>query len=226
MRRFLRGVAIALVIECLLAMPAVAQPSVSTILSNGPLTRIAVSTELNCQVAHSGDQAFEFYDGSSEIGACGTFLSLDRTLYGPSQIPSGISPDIVWTGVSQSAVTGSGSQSDPYTITTVADAGTSARVTETDSYVTGVESYRTDIHIENRGGVAINGFLYRVADCYLQNSNVGVGRIDNGAPACVASASPGARIEQWVPLTEGSHSYAGPYAQNWSYVRTQVQLPD
>jgi hypothetical protein len=225
-RRLLGGVAVALILVCLSVMPAAAQPSVTTILSHGPLTRVSVSTELNCQVAHQGDDSYEFYDGVSDIGACGTFLSLNKTLYGPSEVPAGISPDAVWTGVSQSAVSGSGSQSDPYTITTVVDAGTSARVTETDSYVTGLESYRTDIHIENRGSVDINGFLYRAADCYLQNSDTGVGRIDSGAPACVASAAPGARIEQWVPLTEGSHSYAGPYGENWNLVMSQQQFPD
>src|SRR4051794_33450837 len=151
MRRLLGGVAVALVMACLLAMPAVAQPSVRTILSNGPLIRVAVSTELNCQVTHTGDQALELYDGFSEIGACGTFLSLNRTLYGPSQIPAGLSVQTVFTTVSQSSVTGSGSEADPYTVTTVADAGTLARVTEIDSYVVGRESYRTDVQVQNRG---------------------------------------------------------------------------
>ena len=226
MRRLLGGVALALVMACMLATPVVAQPSVADIVSNGPLTRVAVSTELNCQVAHQGDESFEFYDGSSELGACGTWLSLNKVLYGPSEVPAGFSPQAVWTGVSQSAVTGSGSQADPYTITTVADAGSSARVTEIDSYVTGLESYRTDITIENRGATAINGFLYRAADCYLQDSDVGVGRIDDGAPACVASALPGARIEQWVPLTQGSHAFAGQYDDNWALIQAQQQYPD
>ena len=223
MRRLVGGIALALAACALASMvvlaqtaepPAVpAQPSVVDIVSTGPLTKIAVSSELNCQVAHQGDQSFEFYDGFTEIGACGTFLSLNKTLYGPSEIPSGPSPQVVWTGVSQSAVTGSGSEADPYTITTVADAGPSARVTEIDSYVTGRESYRTDIQVANLGSVAINGFLYRGADCYLQDSDTGVGRIDDGAPSCVASAAPGARVEQWLPLTAGSHAYAGPYAR-------------
>src|SRR4051794_18528947 len=166
MRRLLGGFAVALAMACLLTAPAAAQPSIVDIVSSGPLTRIAVSSELNCQVAHQGDQSFEFFDGFSEIGACGTFLSLNKTLYGPSLIPSGPDAQVAWTAVSQSAVTGSGSEADPYTITTVADAGTSARVTEIDTYVTGRESYRTDVQIENRGGGAINGFLYRGADCY------------------------------------------------------------
>jgi hypothetical protein len=225
-RRLLGGVAVALVMVCLLATPSAAQPSVTAITSNGPLTRIAVSTELNCQVAHQGDQSYEFYDGLSDVAACGTFLSLNGVLYGPSEIPAGFSPQAVWTGVSQSTVTGSGTDADPFTITTVADAGPSARVTEIDSYAAGKESYRTDIQIQNRGSAAINGFLYRAADCYLQDSDVGVGRIDDGAPACVASDQPGARIEQWVPLTSGSHAFAGQYFDNWNFIQAQQQYPD
>jgi uncharacterized repeat protein (TIGR01451 family) len=206
--------------------PVPGLPTVTDILSAGPLNRVAVSTQLNCQVGHVGDEDFEFYDGFSELGACGTLLSLGGTLYGPSELPAGPGGQQTYTLVSQSPVSGSGSESDPLVVTTVVNAGPSMRLTEIDSYVVGRESYRTDIQMENTGGAPAGGILYRAADCYLQNSDTGIGRIDAGAPACVASSDPGARIEQWLPVTPGSHAYAGPYGQNWQYIVDQQQFPD
>src|SRR5262249_2861392 len=148
-----------------LAAPATAQPSVVDIVSRGPLTRIAISSELNCQVGHQGDEAYEFFDGSSEIAACATILSVNGTQYGPSEIPAAALELAPWTPISQSAVTGNGSSDSPYTVTTVVGAGPSVRLTEVDSYVTGLESYRTDLTLQNAGGTPVSGVLYRAGDC-------------------------------------------------------------
>ena len=79
------------------------------IASIGPLTRIIVTDDLNCQVAHQADTAFEFFGG--EIGACGTFLAVDGRLFGPAFVPAGLGLGGLtpWTPVSQSAVSGNGS---------------------------------------------------------------------------------------------------------------------
>src|SRR5262249_34927444 len=113
-RRLLGAVVFALVALALLGGSVLAQdspppePAVADIVSSGPLTRIAVSSELNCQVGHHGDISYEFFDGSSEIGACATILSLNGTQFGPSEIPAGLEGLAPWTPVSQSAVTGNG----------------------------------------------------------------------------------------------------------------------
>src|SRR4051794_13958316 len=85
--------------------------------SSGPLTRIIVSPDLACQVAHVDDLAFELFGG--ETGSCGTFLALGGNVYGPE---TGNSTTVAYTPVSQTPTTGSGSQNDPLRLVTVADA--------------------------------------------------------------------------------------------------------
>ena len=60
----------------------------------------------------------------------------------------------------------------------------------------------------------------RAADCYLQESDAGFGDVDadTGAVACRGAELtdqgpiPGDRIEQWFPLTPGSHFFEAGYA--------------
>ena len=108
----------------------------ASINSSGPLTRVEISDTLNCAVDHAGDVSPEFYGDT----ACGTLLAVDGTLYSPPSIPagSGANPRTAFTAVSQSAVTGTGTSADPFTIVTVVALGTSGvQITETDSYVVG-----------------------------------------------------------------------------------------
>ena len=80
--------------------------------------------------------------------------------------------------MSQSAVTGSGTTASPYKVVTVVDGTDSGvRVTETDSYVVGEESYRTDVAVTNTGTAATTAVLYRGGDCYLQDSDYGYGAL-------------------------------------------------
>lgn len=222
MRRVVRGGA-GLVLLLLVASPAKsADPTVTTITSSGPLTRVAISTELNCQVAHAGDAGFEFFDPTSTLGACGTFLALEGTLYGPSSVASAPIATTGWTAVSQSPVGGSGTDADPLRITTVVDAGASGlRLEEIDSYVLGRESYRTDVRITNQSGGQRRGVLYRAGDCFLQDSDTGYGRLEGGAPACLVSQSQGTRVEQWLPLTPGSAATEDEYGTVWTAIGQQ-----
>jgi hypothetical protein len=195
------------------------------IVSDGPLTRIIVSGDLNCQVTHEADTSFEFFGG--ELGACGTFVAIGDAVHGPAAVPSGGFGITPWVPVSQTPVTGSGSGGDPYRVVTVAEAsGTSIRVEQTDTYVEGEESYRTDLRIVNDGASEERLIVYRAADCYLQDSDVGFGRVDDGAPACVISQASDARIEQWVPLTPGSRYTEGQYTTVWQQIADRTPFPN
>jgi uncharacterized repeat protein (TIGR01451 family) len=216
---------IALSVVALGAPPALAVP----IGSPGPLTTVDVSTDLNCAVNHSGDAAGEFYGDT----ACGTLLASAGTLYGPAEIPAGddASPRTAFTPVSQSAVTGSGTGADPFTVVTVVSLGTSPlRITETDSYVTGEESYRTDVTVTNIGDLAASAILYRAGDCYLQNSDTGFGASDPsvGSVSCVVDDGglPGTRIEQWFPLSAGSHYIEDFFGNVWAAIGAQTAFTD
>ncbi len=221
--------AAALAIAAIGLAPAWSSPAAGAdgeITSDGPLTRILVTPDLNCQVAHEDDISFEFFGG--EAGACGTFLSVGGSLYGPASVPPvGLVGSEAWTADSQSAVVGSGRTGDPFRLVTMVEAGDAGiRVEQTDSYEVGQESYRTDVRISNAGDREQRAILYRAGDCFLQDSDVGFGRVDEGAPACVISQASDARIEQWVPVTPGSRYFEGGYSDVWERVGSGASFPD
>lgn len=159
-------------------IPAAPEASATTtsqdIASAGPLTHVYIGNELSCQVAHTGDTDLELYPPDAIPGDCGTFVVVDGTLYAPDfgahddTATGGLDDYTAFTPVSQTAVTGSGTAGDPYTVVTVADAGSSGiRVTETDRYVAGDESYRTDLTVQNLGNASQDVSVYRAGDCYL-----------------------------------------------------------
>lgn len=218
------AMAVGLIVHALV-WPLAAAAIDGEITSDGPLTRIIVTPDLNCQVSHQADVSFEFFGGES--GACGTFLAVGGTLYGPASIPSGGLVSQPWTPVNQAPATGSGRGGDPFRLVTVVEAGDlGLRVEQTDSYQIGEESYRTDLRISNSGGSEQRAILYRAADCYLQDSDSGFGRVDDGAPACVISQADDARIEQWVPLTGGSRYFEGGFSDVWQRVSSQEPFPN
>ncbi len=215
---------------CLLAGASLAlssTASAASIVSAGPLTSITISPDLNCNVLHTGDASPEWFGGT----ACGT-LAVDQstaTLYGPLSIPAGggATPRTAFTPISQTGPTGTGTSLDPFKIVTVAALGLSGlTITQTDSYVVGQESYRTDVQISNSNLTSRSVRLYAAGDCYLQNSDYGYGRVDGSAVACTATANPGSRIEQLFPLTSGSSYMEALYSTMWSQIGAQAAGPN
>lgn len=204
----------------------------TTISSPGPLNNIFLSNEGNCQVDHTGDAEHEFF--GAVPGACATLIATGGTLYGPSSIPAGGSaaPRTTFTAFSQTGVTGSGTSADPFQVVTVLDAGsTGLRLTETDSYVVGTESYRTDVLVSNNGTTEQSFVLYRAGDCFLQNSDNGFGDLlPNGEVGCRASddggLTPGLRIERWIPITGGSSAFEEGFDEVWAWIGTQAPFPN
>ena len=77
-----------------------------TISSAGPLTRVFISTDLNCAVNHRDDVDPEFFGDT----ACATLLATGGVLYGPDAIPAGNVTEVPFTPVSQTPVTGTGTR--------------------------------------------------------------------------------------------------------------------
>ena len=214
-----------------------AVPFKEIVSSAGPLTSIALGDELSCQVAYRGDARFELFPSTAKPGDCGTLLFTAGTLYAPNfsahdhTATSSLGTTTPWTPVSQTAVTGAGTGASPFKVTTVAAAGASGlRITQVDSYIAGQESYRTETTIQNTGGAAADGILYRGGDCYLQESDTGYGFLDaaSGAVGCSINANnaPAGRIEQWYPITGANQYMEGSYSEVWSAIAAHAPLPN
>jgi hypothetical protein len=230
-------VATALLAAALPAGAARAQVPFVDITSPGPLTTVTLGNELACQVAYLGDTRLELFPSSTKPGDCGTFLVVGPALFAPnlrghgSSAASAIGASTPFTPVSQSGVTGAGTSASPFKVTTVADAGaTGVRITQIDSYVSGQESYRTDVTLANGGGAAAAGVIYRAGDCYLQESDTGFGFVDTAARAvgCSKNAnnSPAGRIEQWYPITDGNSYMEAGFSQVWAHIATHTPFPN
>ncbi|MEA2272579.1 MAG: hypothetical protein QOI98_1287, partial [Solirubrobacteraceae bacterium] len=207
------------------------------VASGGPLTHVYLGNELSCQVAHTGDAAFELFPSSSIPGSCGTFIFVNGALYAPDfanhsgSATSSLGAYTPYTVVSQSEVGGAGTTASPYKVTTVVDVGTTGlRITQVDTYVVGQESYRTDVTIQNTGGAALSGIVYRAGDCFLQGNDQGYGFVDtpNAAAGCSINAnnSPPARIEQWFPLTAGATYMEAGFSTVWGAIGAHAQFPN
>jgi uncharacterized repeat protein (TIGR01451 family) len=134
--------------------------------------------------------------------------------------------------VSQTPVSGSGSSSDPFKVVTVVAAGdTGIQLTQTDTYVVGTESYRTDVMVSNLGNATQSFILYRAGDCFLQGSDAGFGDLlPDGSVGCHASddngQTPGLRIERWIPITGGSSAYEAGFNAVWAQIGTKTVFPN
>lgn len=213
--------AIVIGILLLLLLPAPPVHAQGAITSSGPLTSIRTTSDLGCAVDHVDDTAGEFYGDT----ACGTFVALGGTLYGPASIPAGsaLGSYTAFTAVGQTGG-GSGTVADPYRITTtvrLGDSGVEAR--QVDSYVAGQSSFRTDVTLVNTGATAVSGYVYRAADCYLANSDSGFGVTgSDGRVGCTNMT----RAEEFVPITGGSTFLEAGYSEVWAAVATQQALPN
>jgi uncharacterized repeat protein (TIGR01451 family) len=189
-------------------------------------------------VRHASDPNFlEFYPTWVGFGDCGTLLAVGNTLYSPdfnnhpTTATGALGPYTAFTPVSQSAVTGSGTSADPFRVVTVVDAGSSGlRITETDTYVVGQESYRTDLQVTNTSSQAVPARLYRAGDCYLGQDDYGYGLVlpATGLVACTKSPnnSPANRLMEWDPVTPPDHYQQDIYYNIWSQIGLKGDLTD
>ncbi len=231
------AVAMAAGLVTVVTRPAIAAATPGVITSTGPLTKITTTPDLNCAVNYAGDSHGEFFDDT----ACGTFVAIGNSTYGPATIPAGPkhgtpSSYKKFTPISQTTVTGAGTSASPYKVITVVDAGTTkVRLTQTDTYVTGQQSYRTDVVAENKGLSSVSVVLYRAGDCYVQNNDRGFGAVDTatGAVSCVGATSgpngthtPSSRTEQWLPISAGSRYMQGLFSNVWNAVTARTPFPN
>jgi uncharacterized repeat protein (TIGR01451 family) len=210
------------------------------IASSGPLENIHIGNELSCQVQQANVPGGSMYPSSAPLADCGTLLVVNDRLYAPdffshegtNTIPLGIYTP--FTPVSQTGVSGSGSAADPYTVVTVVDAGsTGVRVTETDTYVVGADSYHTDVTIANASGASVNAITYRAGSCQLGGSVLGYGWSDaaSKSTACATTANNTPALEwvRWTPvtaMTATDHYVQTSATTLWTTINAHADLPD
>ncbi|MDX6353484.1 MAG: hypothetical protein QOF98_387, partial [Streptomyces sp.] len=184
------------------------------------LSALLISPDLNCAAMSTGYVSHPgiFFADS----ACGTFLWVDGTLYGPASVPAGPSP-VGWTPVSQQT-TGAGTTASPFiTVTTVAAGTTGVTLTESDSFVAGGRSWTTSVAIGNPAGASVTR-LSHGQDCYVAASDTGNGQFDaathttfcEGATAAIAL----------TPLTAGNSFVESSYSNVWSQIIDGGELSD
>jgi len=233
--------AIALVVASIGATWCLATPS-ADISSAGPLTHVWVGNDLSCQVQHIADPTdYEFYPSFAIPGDAGTFLAMDGVLYAPdfsahdNTATDNTFPNIPFTPVSQTLVSGSGAAADPYTVvTTVGVGATGLSIEETDTYVAGKEYYTTQIKITNNGTAdPAKGVLYRAADAFLGGFDTGYGftqiYLDHGtAVGCSNNEnnSPPGKIEEFIPLTAASSYLQDRFDLVWDAIGSKMAFSD
>jgi hypothetical protein len=121
----------------------------------------------------------ELFPSSAKPGDCGTFVAVGETLFAPDFANhDGSATGFAGTTtpcspISQTAVSGQGARTARCSHHRRGRGRHRPDRHEKDSYVTGQESYRTDVTVRNTGGGAVSGILYRAGDCYLQESDTG-----------------------------------------------------
>ena len=184
--------------------------------------RVETTPTLGCVIEHRDDPLLSFFattfagvDGAAvSAAACGTFVAVGGQLYGPEHTPGMfagnsdvLAPEVrpaapaVFTPIAQSAVTGTGTERDPYQVVTRVKAGrTGVEVVQTDRWTTTDETVETRIDVFNRSRHRRTVSLYRAGDCqagaYSSFGSVGLGRA-----ACLVATQdgPGHDMARRVP---------------------------
>jgi hypothetical protein len=223
-------------------IPTVASAAQQVIQSPGsPLSAIYVDDDLGCQVQAAGDLGPSFF-GSTEPGACGTFLALTEGqavaegthTFGTKAPSDGFPPEADFEPDGPPSLEGNGTEATPFVAVTHAGAFEHegevakfdvAELTETDSYVAGRDSYTTTITVENKGVEPLKGTLYHAGDCVLSGSDSGFGAVNvpsSGAVACTSTPndSPAGRFMAFAPTGGGpAPSFMeGPFTSVWSNI--------
>jgi hypothetical protein len=204
-RMVLRG-SLALALMGVGVLAGASNASAVDVLSAGPLEKVVTNPDLSCQALRSGDQDDAFYG----VDACGTFVHVGGTTYGPDVSAGNFT--VEFTPVSQSAMSGTGSVSNPFTVDTVVSASGGFTIAQRDQYVVGQERWTTTVTVTNTGAGGRTFDVYRGGDCYQANSDFGFGRITGTNPACI---SQGGRVQQLEAITPGNTYVEAFYGDMW-----------
>ncbi|MDR1264553.1 MAG: hypothetical protein LBK42_03030 [Propionibacteriaceae bacterium] len=181
MRRIFASLAVAATIVALAWAAAPAQAA--SVAGRGDIAEVAVSPDLNCGLSLNGfGQAFVNGNG------CGTVVASHGNISRPSSLPVGQPPAASSSWVVSSQVTGgSGSRSDPFTITTVVRAW-GLVATQVDVFAADESYYQTTLTVANTAQQATNLVVYHLASCAGQSYGEWASGVTVGCRAATGSA--------------------------------------
>ena len=204
---------------------ALAQPALRTISGN-PLT-INIGGDASFQVFTTlvpGTGQF-FPDDNAQTADMGVFVRSGGVLYAPDFLnhPGGtatgdIGARTVWTPVSISAVSGTGSSADPFTVTVVNDAAaTGLRMTMVVTYVNGENFFRKSMAFTSSAGTQTFD-VFLGGDIYLAGDDDGVPYNNSGAVGGQDCVTPPTYTILFIPLTPANRFSARDYDTVWSEI--------
>jgi hypothetical protein len=195
---------------------------------------IYLGNELGMQVDYDTVGNGQVYPEDSQPGDFGTFVVVDGALYAPDfdNHPNSavdIGTYTPFTPVSQTAVSGAGTSTDPYTVVTVVNAGsTGISIEQTVEYVDGEDTFSTQTVLTNNSGTAHTVLLYRAMDCYLGGDDEGYGMVAGNLVACVENENntPPGLIEGLYAQTPGFHYIEDEYDVFWQLIGQHIPFPN
>ena len=235
-------------------MPQTINPTGGTAANGSDGLRITIGATGQYQVLYQNSN--QVYPGGANPPSAvdnNIFLAIGTTLIGSGTPTSGagsLGLTRVWKGLSQSAVAGSGSSSNPYTVSTVVyddinsnntwDAASEVRLTFFDSYVAPekylYQSYTIDVPTSNTQPIK----LYQVVDTFLAGGDNGPAyALDSAGNSTTSSTANTSLIgviknagtatevfEAFVELTPWDHWYSSTYNTPYSQIKNGGDLVD
>jgi hypothetical protein len=207
--------------------PATPAAPATVTITGSPLT-IVVGDDTSMQVTNSAVPGTgQFYPPDCTAGQTadsGVFAGIAGTIYGPdfNNHPCGSASNsyTAWTPVSLSAVTGTGSASDPFTVVIVANAGTTGvQLTETLTYVNGDPKATISLSFIAEGTATVDAFVG--SDLFLANNDRGFSfGAANGAGGHGANSS--CQLLQYAIEWQGTTPATAWTAQGYSSVWGEI----
>jgi len=184
---------------------------------DGSPLRVIVAADGSIQVYHSAwpniGQVFGWEGNGADSGI---WLRAGDRIYGPDACFSGrlsaMLKVLPWTAVSHSGPDGSGTEADPWVVTTVLAAGASGMgATQYAYYVNGQSYFGLRWELENGSDSVQAVSLFHAVDCYFSGDAYGRGYFDPryGAVGSYNSANP------WYVLFVPGDEPASAYKEGW-----------
>jgi hypothetical protein len=213
------------IVLTLVSQVALAQPALRTISGN-PLT-INIGGDASFQVFTTlVPGTGQFYpDDNAQTADMGVFVRSGGVLYAPDfdshpgeTATDSIGANTVWTPVSISAVSGTGSSADPFTVTVVNDAAaTGLRMTMVVTYVNGENFFRKSMVFTSSAGTQTFD-VFLGGDIYLAGDDDGVPLNSSGAVGGQDCVTPPTYTILFIPLTPANRFSARDYDIVWSEI--------